>query len=665
MFRSLTIRTKILATVFFTSVISMFALAALLTLNVSTVIKNQMAVKKTAVINVLSYDMSTNFSDKGLKRVLGSGGEVASLTWGTVPEELDQAIVDQSAAQTFGIASILAWDETQKSFYRISSSIEKQSGKRATGTKLDAGTSERLLALPAGEALEATATFFDTSYLTRLVAIRSPSGKIIGAVEAALPRAPLSKILLSKVLLAAATTLALTLGAIAILAYAIPRFLRPVDDVADVMSRIASGEQSVEVPHQDLTDAVGNIARSLDHFGETIRQAEIAQDQKMREQETAAEEARKVSVVQKRVVEELSHGLKRMAAGDLSQEIQSPSHDPFPNEYDDLRTSFNHALQQLGRAMSDVLNAAGNVQSGASEIDQAAGDLASRAETQAATLEQSAAALNELSESVRQTSDRAEQAETAGRGSRDQAESGAQVMRDAINAMRQIENSSENVSRIIGVIDDIAFQTNLLALNAGVEAARAGEAGKGFAVVASEVRGLAQRASESAREIKSFIAESSSQVEEGSRLVMTTGERLDDILHRTQEMQELMSDIASAAREQASGLNEISGGVNQLDSVTQQNAAMAEQANAAASSLSTTSEELMGILSKFKIQEHSAGFETYSPPAAPIVEAVQPVAHEPTPAPVVSSGNWAEDAMREKEYSPPPPRNSATGFEGF
>ena len=171
---------------------------------------------------------------------------------------------------------------------------------------------------------------------------------------------------------------------------------------------------------------------------------------------------------------------------------------------------------------------------------------------------------------MRSTAERAAGAEEASQQNRNGAQSGAQVVGKAVEAMQGIEKSSEQITRIIGVIDDIAFQTNLLALNAGVEAARAGEAGRGFAVVASEVRLLAQRASDSAREIKELISKSAEQVETGSSLVNQAGEALADILERAQRAASFVEEIASAAAEQANGLKEINTGVNQLDHATQQ-----------------------------------------------------------------------------------------------
>jgi methyl-accepting chemotaxis protein len=177
-------------------------------------------------------------------------------------------------------------------------------------------------------------------------------------------------------------------------------------------------------------------------------------------------------------------------------------------------------------------------------------------------------------------------------------------VREAVEAMRGIEHSSKQITQIIGVIDDIAFQTNLLALNAGVEAARAGEAGRGFAVVASEVRALAQRASDSARQIKALIRESASQVDAGSALVERTGASLEGIVQRASEVSDLVAEIAKAAAEQAAGLDEINTGVNQLDQVTQRNAAAAEKTTAASTALLQKAEDLALELSGFRTPDH-------------------------------------------------------------
>ena len=688
MIRSLSIRASILAMVLPICTLSLAVLAGGLIWNtMRSVGQGQQQLQRVA-INVLGGHMEAAFAGSGLSQRTGPDGALTGLQWAEIPDLANNDIVDRAAAETSAVLSILRWDAPKRSFVRIVGSSPGSAGKRPTGSLLAPDVSENLRAAKPGTVVRSTADFGATSHASILVPIRAPSGDVIGAIEAAVPNAA-AEALMGQITMAAVITLLLAGVAFSLVRVASPRFLRPIDEVGEAMGRIAEGALDTDVPHRDRPDAIGDMARHLHALAETQRKEETAQDDLMRDQEASAERVRQDTELQTRVVRELAQGLRRMSEGDLSQIIASPANNPFPGKYDELRVSYNEALTNLGTAMSDVLNAAANVRTGATEIDQAAGDLASRAETQAATLEQSAAALNQLSESVRRTSDRAEQAETSGRSTREQAESGAQVMRDAIGAMRQIESSSEKVSRIIGVIDDIAFQTNLLALNAGVEAARAGEAGKGFAVVASEVRALAQRASESAHEIKTLIAESTSQVTEGSRLVLTTGERLDDILNRAQEMQSLMSEIAGAAREQASGLNEISGGVNQLDSVTQQNAAMAEETNAAASSLSSTSEELVGILRKFRLQGATSGSASLAgptpsaPPApAPAPSPAPAARHDPGPRPVppssgfdrddapaaetipASTGNWAADAARDREFDTGT-RKAASGFDGF
>jgi methyl-accepting chemotaxis protein len=187
------------------------------------------------------------------------------------------------------------------------------------------------------------------------------------------------------------------------------------------------------------------------------------------------------------------------------------------------------------------------------------------------------------------------------------AENSGQVVGQAVTAMGEIEQSSRQISSIIGVIDEIAFQTNLLALNAGVEAARAGDAGRGFAVVASEVRALAQRSAEAAKEIKAMISASSTQVAAGVNLVGETGKALNRIVGQIAEINGVVSNIAASAQEQATGLNQVNAAVNQMDQVTQQNAAMVEEATASGHSLAEEAEELTRLMSQFKVGGGASG----------------------------------------------------------
>lgn len=397
---------------------------------------------------------------------------------------------------------------------------------------------------------------------------------------------------------------------VAVLGAAVAAFLslnlsRRLKSIVDQTTMLANGNLDAVITGTDGTGDLSQIAQALDIFKENAVERRRSEAERVRMETEIAEKREEDIRRQTRVVSELQEGMTRLAEGELTHSIASPANNPFPPEYDELRASFNTVASKLAETMSRIVDVAGQVRGGSEEITSAAQDLAGRAETQAATLEQSAAALNELTESVRSTASLAKDAETATQDNRKTAQDGAEIVSNAITAMHKIEKSSEQITRIIGVIDDIAFQTNLLALNAGVEAARAGEAGRGFAVVASEVRGLAQRASESAREIKSLISESSQQVEAGSALVSRTGDSLEQILQKARVVSEQVSAIAVAAADQSGALGEINAGVNQLDQVTQQNAAVAEETNAAAGSLQQQSNILLTELSSFRFDKAS------------------------------------------------------------
>ena len=341
---------------------------------------------------------------------------------------------------------------------------------------------------------------------------------------------------------------------------------------------------------------------------EARRAEDAAEAQRQRDSEAARNAAE-----QDRVVREISAGLTRLASGDLTAPIESPPHDPFPEDYAALMHAYNGVLRQLEEVFGQIRTVAGDVTGGAERIDEAARELSARAETQAATLEQSSAALNQLTASVRSTAERARSGAEESHANREAAQGGAEVVGRAIAAMGAIEESSAQIARIIGAIDDIAFQTNLLALNAGVEAARAGEAGRGFAVVASEVRALAQRAASSAREIKELIARSSDHVVNGSELVREAGASLQAILERARTTSETMAEIAAAAREQAAGIHEINEGVSQLDQVTQENATAAAETTSAAGKLTGKAQDLAAAIRQFRLGR-SAPVLPFTPP---------------------------------------------------
>jgi len=296
-------------------------------------------------------------------------------------------------------------------------------------------------------------------------------------------------------------------------------------------------------------------------------------------------------------VQTIADGLGRLAEGDVRQEIK----DPFIPSLDKLRTDFNASVAVLRDVLIAVGETASTIGSATEEIRVASDDLARRTEQQAASVEETAAAIEELTGTVRASSEKAEEAGALVEKTKTGAENSGAIVAKAVSAMGAIEASSQQISQIIGVIDEIAFQTNLLALNAGVEAARAGEAGKGFAVVAQEVRALAQRSAEAAKEIKGLIQTSTSQVEQGVTLVGETGKALESIVAEVQLVNENVQAIVQAARVQAVGLAEINKAVGSIDEGTQQNATMVEESTAACHNLAKETDELNSLLAKFDV----------------------------------------------------------------
>lgn len=363
---------------------------------------------------------------------------------------------------------------------------------------------------------------------------------------------------------------------------------KPLSRLSNAVRSVADGDFQTQPRDTDRGDEIGEIANTLSEFQRVLKASKIKEDDQLVHQ-----------AEQKAVVEALSIGLVKVAKGDFSCSILTP----FSNEYDKLRIDFNSTLKTLNNVITEVVGTAEKINLHSMEISKSSDNLSNRTENQAATLEQTAAALDELTASVKSGAEGAKSVEKIVDGARDEAKISESVVDDAVSAMTKIENSSNHISQIISVIDDIAFQTNLLALNAGVEAARAGDAGKGFAVVASEVRALAQRSSEAAKEIKTLIDGSAQQVVMGVELVGKAGTALTSISERVSHISTLVSEISVGVSEQSVGLGEINIGVNQLDQVTQQNAAMVEESTAASHMLHNDAEKLSELVSKFKLTD--------------------------------------------------------------
>ncbi|MEL6519487.1 MAG: methyl-accepting chemotaxis protein [Pseudomonadota bacterium] len=362
-----------------------------------------------------------------------------------------------------------------------------------------------------------------------------------------------------------------------------------LESTTTALTHVASGDldQNVHVGRNELAE-IRALSESLIHLKERLLEAREGDAMRARQQQT-----------QKLVVEALSKGLSNLAEGDLAYRIKTP----FDGTYEGLRQNFNTSCDRLESLIGQVvINAAGILQN-ADELSRSSQDLTVQTSKQASSAEQAAASVVEVSQSVSTIAQRAAETDEYVTTAREGAESGGDIVQEAIAAMNEIKASSDQIAQTIGLIDEIAFQTNLLALNAGVEAARAGEAGSGFAVVASEVRALAQRASEAANEIKTMTDTSSSQVERGVDLVGKTGFALGDIVDKIQSINKLVSEISAATAQQSSSLSGITSTVGSLEASAQQTVQIAESCRHESASLQEGAANLRSSAGNFKTSE--------------------------------------------------------------
>ena len=306
------------------------------------------------------------------------------------------------------------------------------------------------------------------------------------------------------------------------------------------------------------------------------------------------------TIVTRSIVKPVQQGrlaAEKIADGDLTQVLDTRATD----ETGQLLHALATMQGKLATIVSNVRRNAEGVATASAEIAHGNNDLSARTEQQASALEQTSASMEQLGSTVRQNADNARQANQLAMSASTVAAQGGDVVAQVVQTMKGINDSSRKIADIIGVMDGIAFQTNILALNAAVEAARAGEQGRGFAVVAGEVRNLAQRSANSAREIKSLIADSVDKVALGSRLVNEAGETMAEIVRQVNHVTQLISEIHTSAQEQTGGIHQVNLAVNSLDQGTQQNAALVEQSAAAAESLRNQAAELMQMVSVFNV----------------------------------------------------------------
>lgn len=304
---------------------------------------------------------------------------------------------------------------------------------------------------------------------------------------------------------------------------------------------------------------------------------------------------------QQRAFDHIETAVSALSRGELGHIIPDPEYSDFPKRYNPIRNAFNSSLARLAAIVRDVGASMDKLMQETHAVTQAAHDLSGRTSSQAASLEQTAAAMEELTVSVQGSAQNTRAAADVARDARQEVSHGAEVVANASKAMEMIKSSSDRISQITGVINDISFQTNLLALNAGVEAARAGEAGRGFAVVASEVRALAAKSSQAAREIDQLISESAAHVSSGVGLMGEAGSTLENIVTSFERVSVLAGEIAAAAQEQSTGLGEVNLSVGQMDEITQKNAQMVEQTNEALQKLSAQAKDVQRLLAGLSI----------------------------------------------------------------
>lgn len=354
-----------------------------------------------------------------------------------------------------------------------------------------------------------------------------------------------------------------------------------------------SAERSAEQAKRDAEQHARDVEEARAKEDREREAKSLAREEEIRLKEEHERDLR--AKEQTLVVSELADGLHRLSKGDLSLVIETA----FPQSYEGLRKDYNTAIASLSEIIENIGLCADTIDQSSAEIASASLDLATRTEKAASTLEQTSTALNAITTGVSSSAKGASNAARDANEVNQKTEQSRKVMTDAVLAMREIEGSSSEIGKIVGVIDAIAFQTNLLALNAGVEAARAGEAGAGFAVVASEVRQLAHRSSEAADQIKTLVSLSTSQVESGVTLLAENSNWLDWNLNEISKMVQTMAEIASSSDQQSRNLSDINRSVEELDGNTQKNAAMFEETTAAHQSLTEQARQLISMVSGF------------------------------------------------------------------
>jgi methyl-accepting chemotaxis protein len=530
-----------------------------------------------------------------------------SVTLDQLPKLQDHTMVDRTAQSIAGVATL--FEKQGNDYVRITTNLKKEDGSRSVGTKLAADHPAQSV-LAKGEAYFGPANLFGKSFMTGYFPIKSNAGQTVGLLFIGIPM----EVYEARVTYLTWLAIAVSAGAtilFGVLGYfAVRKGIGPLSSLSKAIETVSTGKTDIDVPYQQRSDELGQIARALEVFRANV-EAKAALEENARASEARSVAERRRHDDEKhaaeaeidRAVTRLAEGLGRLVQGDLTCRID----DAFSGRLETLRIDFNTSIERMAATLDGIRTTTGTINQGTRTMTDAVDELSKRTEQQAASLEQTAAAIQEITETVKSTSARVDQTSGIVGMAKKNADSSSTVVQNAISAMSRIREASDKISQIIDVIDGIAFQTNLLALNAGVEAARAGDAGKGFAVVAQEVRELAQRSAKAAKEIGDLIANSAQEVSTGSQYVEQTGNALIEISGQIVEIADHVQTIAGAAREQSTALQEINSSVNAMDQMTQRNAAMVEETHAATRQLADEADGLRDLVGRFRLSDGAEG----------------------------------------------------------
>ena len=562
------------------------------------------------------------------------GKRVPALTHDGKVLNLDFAAPDHFSRQTGGNATIFVADG--EDFVRVSTSVKKENGERAVGTQLD-HASPAYAALKEGKVYVGPARLFGKEFITQYEPVKNGAGKIVGALYVGIDITKDVAALKERIraIKVGETGYVYVLNAAPGKNYG-DLLVHPTREGQNILdSRGADGHEFVK---EILEKKTGTISYDWKNPGEaeasektvsfawfkdwnwvvaggTYRKEIIAEAAVLRNKYIGFALAGLlvfavilyafVRATITRPLAEARDAAVRIAGGDLTVRIERRQND----EIGLLLDAMNGISSKLSTVVGQVREGAEQIASASNEISTGNLDLCARTEQQAGSLATTSSSMSELTETVRQNAEHARQANTLALTASNIAQKGGSMVAQVVETMESINQSSRKISDITGVIDGIAFQTNILALNAAVEAARAGEQGRGFAVVASEVRNLAQRSAAAAREIKTLIAASSSEVDNGRELVSKAGATMTEVLASVERVTTIMADITAASQEQSSGIEQVNRAIGEMDETTQHNAALVEEASAAAQAMQDQAAELARAVRLFRLDEGVAALE--------------------------------------------------------